>query len=384
MARKDGKDRGITQRKDRTGWWVRLYVHGRPQSFKCDTKSQATALYGRLKAEQREGKYFPKPKAVPFTEIAREYVQTVDAGRRRTGDDSARMHRWTAAFGEQDASTITPRQIERVVRDLQTQGKQPATVVRHLAVLKATFNRAKRLGLIKDNPATLVRPPQVNNVLVRYLTAEQETKLLAQLALPYTPVVQIAINTGLRQGELLRLIWSDVDWSAGILTVQETKAGEKRRVPMNSTVLGVLVSLKPQTSGQPTDRVFPYGARSLRRAFDKAVKAAGLAPFRFHDLRHTFASRLAMQGANDRTLMALGGWKSPAMLSRYAHLSPAHLWQAVEGLTRMGTATTTATKDSAEQGETAKLLEEVVSRLGLEPRTLALKGRSCPMAITCD
>ena len=336
---------------------------------------KATALYGRLKAEQREGKYFVKPQAVPFKEIAHEYLQTVDAARRRTGDDAARMHRWTAAFGDQDASTITPRQIERVLSDLQTQGKQPATLVRHLAVLKATFNRAKRLRLIKDNPATLVRSPQVNNVLVRYLTAEQETKLFELLTLQYKPVVQIAINTGLRQGELLRLTWSDCDWNAGILTVQETKAGEKRRVPMNSIVLGVLLSLKQETGGEPTDRIFPYGARVLRRAFDKAVTAAGLAPFRFHDLRHTFASRLAMQGANDRTLMALGGWKSPAMLSRYAHLSPAHLWQAVEGLTRMGTVTTTATKDSAEHDATAKLLEDVVSRLGLEPRTLALKGR---------
>ena len=105
-----------------------------------------------------------------------------------------------------------------------------------------------------------MRSPQVNNVLVRYLTAEQETRLLEHLPLQYKPVVKIALNTGLRQGELLRLTWSDCDWNAGILTVQETKAGEKRRMPMNSTVLGLLVSLKPQTSGQPTDRVFPYGA----------------------------------------------------------------------------------------------------------------------------
>jgi len=74
-----------------------------------------------------------------------------------------------------------------------------------------------------------------------------------------------------------------------------------------------------------------------------------------------------MQGANDRTLMALGGWKSPAMLSRYAHLSPTHLWQAVEGLTQMGT----VTKESIREGQTGRLLEEVVSRLGLESRALA-------------
>ena len=375
MARKGGKDRGITQRKDRTGWWVKVHVNGRQRSFKCDTKSQATVLYGRLKAEQREGKYFEKPKAVPFREIACEYMQAVDARRRRKGDDQARMNRWMTAFHDHDAATITPRQIERVLSDLQTEGKQPATLLRHLAVLKATFNRAKRLGLIKENPAALVKPPKVNNMLVRYVTAEQESRLLEQLPLQYKPVVQIAINTGLRQGELLRLTWSDIDWNAGILTVQETKAGDKRRMPMNSIVLGVLTSLRARCAAQPTDRVFPHGDRYLRRAFERAVKAAGLTPFRFHDLRHTFASRLAMQGANDRTLMALGGWKSPAMLSRYAHLSPTHLWQAVEGLTKIATVTKTATEESVEEEQASKLLEEVVSRLGLEPRTLALKGR---------
>ncbi|ULA70025.1 MAG: hypothetical protein LZF62_480223 [Nitrospira sp.] len=93
-----------------------------------------------------------------------------------------------------------------------------------------------------------------------------------------------------------------------------------------------------------------------------------------YDLRHTFASRLAMRGANDRTLMALGGWKSPAMLSRYAHLSPAHLWQAVEGLTQSSTVTKTVTEPQVESEEAAKLLKDMVSRLGFEPRTLALKG----------
>jgi hypothetical protein len=82
-----------------------------------------------------------------------------------------------------------------------------------------------------------------------------------------------------------------------------------------------------------------------------------------------------MRGANDRTLMALGGWKSPAMLSRYAHLSPAHLWQAVEGLTQSSTVTKTVTEPQVESEEAAKLLKDMVSRLGFEPRTLALKVR---------
>ena len=78
MARKYGKDRGILQRRGRKGWWVRFYVNGREKWERCDTKSQAKALYGRRKAEQREGKYFEKPKIILFREIADEYIQSVD------------------------------------------------------------------------------------------------------------------------------------------------------------------------------------------------------------------------------------------------------------------------------------------------------------------
>src|SRR5262245_31048314 len=98
-------------------------------------KTQAKALYGRLKAEQREGKLFEKQKPVPFKELANEYATLVDA-RRRPGDDTARLQRWLAAFGEQDATTITPRQIERVLTELQAEPREPATVLRYLTVLK--------------------------------------------------------------------------------------------------------------------------------------------------------------------------------------------------------------------------------------------------------
>jgi integrase-like protein len=145
---------------------------------------------------------------------------------------------------------------------------------------------------------------------------------------------------------------------------------------MNSTVVGLLSNLKASSQSTLTEQVFPFDARYVRRVFEQAVTAAGLAPFRFHDCRHTFASRLAMQGANDRTLMALGGWKSPAMLGRYAYLSPTHLWKAVEGLTEVGTVTETVTKGTATDREVQKLLKKVVSRLGLEPRALALKART--------
>jgi integrase len=107
-------------------------------------------------------------------------------------------------------------------------------------------------------------------------------------------------------------------------------------VPMNFTVQKVLAELKTSQNTLSGGRVFLHDSRYLRRAFDRAVKAAGLSPFRFHDLRHAFASRLAMSGCNDRGIMELGGWSSSPMLKRYVDISPAHLWQAVEGLTQNG------------------------------------------------
>ncbi len=348
-------------------------VNGRERCYKCDSKSQAKALYGRLKAEQREGKLFEKPKPVPFRELAMEYVTQVDSRRRRKGDDQPRINRWVTAFGSQDVATIVPRQIERVLTELQTEGKQPATLVRYLTVLKAVFNRAVRLGLLKNRSALMVRVPRVNNVLVRYLTAGQETALLDALPGKFRSIMLMAVNTGLRQGELLRLSWADVDWNVGVLTINETKGGERRRVPMNSTVQAILTELGAQHKVDQSGAIFPYNGRYLRRVFERAVRVAGLTPFRFHDLRHTFASRLAMQGANDRTIMALGGWKSPAMLSRYAHLSPTHLWRAVEGLTKIGTGTKTGTSTEGTQEGITKAIEKIGEPPGTRTRGPRLK-----------
>ena len=335
MARLNGKDRGIYEYpKGSDQWWVRIAVNGRMKKFKAGTKPQAKSLCIRLKADILEGKYAPKKfkkKVIRFSELAKERIVYADIHHKRSGDDTPRVQRWTDAFGNMDASTITPSKIEQVLLDMKKEGYAPATIARYLVVIKAIFNRANRDELLTVNPAAKVAPPKINNVLVRYLTVTQEEKLLRELPERFCPIVLTALHTGMRQGELLRLTWQDVDWNTGILTINESKSGERRRVPMNSTVQAVLSDLRVTRADS---LIFSHDARYLRRAFSRAVQEAGLDPFRFHDLRHTFASRLAMQGVNDRTLQALGGWKSPRMLTRYAHLSPTHLWQAVEGLSK--------------------------------------------------
>ena len=122
-------------------------------------------------------------------------------------------------------------------------------------------------------------------MLVRYLGGDQETSLLEHLPEKYRSIVIVALNSGCRQGELLRLTWADLDWNAGILTVREAKAGDARRIPMNSTVQGLFSNIQKSSNFAPQDRIFPLDARYLRRVFDKAVNASGLVPLRFDDCR---------------------------------------------------------------------------------------------------
>jgi integrase len=165
-------------------------------------------------------------------------------------------------------------------------------------------------------------------------------------------IVLTAMHTGMRRGELLRLTWSDIDWFGGMMKIRETKTDEPRYAAMNSFIQRTLLQQKKMTQPKLSDQVFPFYARYLSRAFKRAVTRANLAPFRFHDLRHCFASRLAQLGANDRTLMEAGGWKSPAMLKRYVHLSPSSVWQAVEQLAQTGTGSKTGSVTNSENQPT--------------------------------
>lgn len=171
---------------------------------------------------------------------------------------------------------------------------------------------------------------------VRYLNDEEEEQLLA--ALPSNSQrerVRFLTHTGLRKSEFLGLRWKDIDLKAGILTIPRSKNGESRHVPPKLD--GQSNSPSPSEAarhlcpGISEHRRRP-GSAGADRIFPKAVMVAGIEDFRFHDLRHTFPSRLAMSGADLLTIKELGGWKNLTIVPRYAHLSPSHRQQAIERL----------------------------------------------------
>jgi integrase len=207
---------------------------------------------------------------------------------------------------------------------------------RELAVLRNLVNRMRDFKKYEgENPVrhrALIKEPLTK---LRYLSHEEERRLVDAAAEPLRTIILVGIHTGLRiESEALELRWADVDLRHRRLTVEAaySKNGEPRTVPLNSVARQALATLRQHAS---EERVFigrgGRPLRSVRNAFETACRVAKLGrDVTPHTLRHTFASRLAMAGVDLRTIQELGGWKTLRLVERYAHVSPSHKAQAIE------------------------------------------------------
>jgi len=236
-------------------------------------------------------------------------------------------------------------------RDKLGESKAPATVVRYLSALSHAFTVAvNEWGWLEDNPLRKVRKPKEPRGRVRFLSDDEvladgtivegeRTRILKacrestnkQL---YTIVV-LALSTGMRQGEIMNLRWPDIDLKQSRLILHDTKNGERRVVPLFGHSLKLLKILSKVRSLK-TDLLFPgkniQKPVFIRMPWLKAVKAAGVEDFRFHDLRHSAASYLAMNGASMVEIADVLGHKTLQMVKRYAHLSEAHTASVVASM----------------------------------------------------
>ena len=348
MARKQGKDRGLFERPRGSGiWWVRYFDRGgREHREKIGAKSLARRVYEKRKTEIREGRFFApeKRETLSFESIQSDYRNSaLKAGREIMRGDIG-YRRLNDAFGPERADSITPAQIE-VFRDKLAEELSAATVNLHLKLLRAIFMRAVRTQSVASNPVGSVKFCRENNKRLRWLRDDEESVLFDVLPNWLKPLVTVALNTGMRKGELLNLHWSDVDFTSGTITIRDPKSGEDEHVLMNSTTQQTLKTLWDsstkvvQLKAGGLDRssfVFtaPRGGfiQNLKRYWYPALRRAGIDDFHFHDLRHTFASRAAMSGVDLYTLQALMRHRSLLMTQRYAHLSATHQREAIRRL----------------------------------------------------
>ena len=346
MARKNSKDRGLFEQPSGSGvWWICYFdAFGRRHREKAGSKGFARRLYEKRKTEIREARYFPPERRKPamFEEILEDYRRAAEKGPRGDGWGPERYRRLRETFGGQPAAVITPVVVE-AFRDELSRDHASATVNRHLQLLRAVFLRAKRDGKVDSTPTSKVRFYRENNKRERYLSNDEERKLFEALPSWLHPLVIVALHTGMRKSELLKLKWSDVDFATGTIHVRDPKSGEDEHVLMNETSKRTLralsdsrtrvVALKDRALNHLNRHVFtaPEGGymHALNRYWYPALKRARIEGLRFHDLRHTFASRAAMSGVDLYTLQALMRHRSPQMTQRYAHLSAAHQREAV-------------------------------------------------------
>lgn len=175
--------------------------------------------------------------------------------------------------------------------------------------------------LRKGDPTAGMSLPRLRPKLPEPLSREEMERLLGCVQPRLLPVVVCALMTGMRRSEILGMEWQNVDRKRGIIYVLKTKSAKPREIPIAGKLARVLTDLGPKDAG----RVFDIPVITIRRHFLKALRAAGIHSFRFHDLRHTFASWFMMKGGNIYTLQKLLGHSSVVMTMRYAHLSQGHL-----------------------------------------------------------
>jgi integrase len=207
-------------------------------------------------------------------------------------------------------------------RDDRLKEVAPATVIRELNTISHALDTAQRdWGIfLPRNPCKLVRRPTAPRGRVRRLSADEETKLLAAADAgrsPYMrPLIVLALETGMRRGELLSLEWRHIDLDQRIAHLPLTKNGDSRDVPLSTVAAATLAALR--TDG--TERVFDQTGNSVRLAWEHLVGRAGITDLHFHDLRHEAISRLLERGLNVLEAAAISGHKELRMLQRYTHL----------------------------------------------------------------
>lgn len=318
-----------------------------PQSATFDRKTDARKWIQDTESAMRNGRHFKTSEAKRRTmaELIDRYIKDVLPNKstkaKQDKNQQTQMLWWKEQIGHVTLADVTPTLLAEC-RDnfLNTplgNGKRraPATVVRYMAVLSHAFTMAvNEWGWLEDSPMRKVRKPVEARGRVRFLSEEERKALLdacRNSTCPYLyPVVVLALSTGMRKGEIMTLRWQDVDFSRGLISLHETKNGERRAVPLVGHALEELRKLgKVRNLHSPF--IFPASERGQSdRPFDihapwqRALKEAKLEDFRFHDLRHSAASYLAMNGASLAEIAEVLGHKTLQMVKRYAHLSEAH------------------------------------------------------------
>lgn len=338
-----------------TTWRVRVRKHGNPIRTKTFTrKTDAQAWARNLEEKIDRGQVIQTQEATRRTlaEAIDKYLLDVlphKANNRNSRNVSRHLAWWRAELGSYTLSAVTPavlvdsrdklRRSTSTGKGMKAKARAPGTVNRYLLALSGVLSTvANEWMWLETSPMAKVKKLGEPRGRVRFLSDAERAALLsackASDSVMLYPVVVLALSTGMRQGEILGLEWNRVNLKRGAIILEETKNGERRTVPLVGHAADVLREYKRAHRRVDTVLVFPSkdGKKpaAIRQSWFRVVEKADLKNFRFHDLRHSAASYLAMNGASITEIADVLGHKTLAMVKRYSHLTEQHTSRVVE------------------------------------------------------
>jgi len=339
----------LFRRKGSPHWWVRYAdTNGRVVRTSTNTtnKTLAREILGKKRTLVAENRHLDVKRVpnVTFYELCKQYWEMHGKNLRtkgllktnEDGTNSGMIEIWKTGLGNLMLSELTQHKIEKFLSERIDEKKlSTSTYNRHLSMLKAMLNKGKEWGLLLESPAASIKKRKEDSGRTRFLSAEEVQALLNGASEIFRPLLITALHTGMRRGELLSLQWQDVNLHTRIITVQHSKSGKKRMIPLDDTVHETLKKL-PSRFGKgivfPSSRNGKDALTDTNKTFTRLIEKVELKDVRFHDLRHTFASHLVMSGVDLVTVQQLLGHAHISMTMRYAHLAPEHRAKAVKAL----------------------------------------------------
>ena len=350
-------ERGLFQKRAGGDWWIR-YVDAdgiyRREKVGRSWKA-ASDLLAKRRHQATIGEKLPelRSRGILFEEIADDAIAYVKARYSRPADDVARLEVVKEWFRGRAARNLTSAEIEYKLRAAKTENKWSAsTYNHHLTVISLAYELARKAKKISEKPV-LEKQSEADCKRVRFLTPEEEARLRAAIRsnpswAHHEPELDLALNTGLRRGSMyLDLAWENVDMANRTARIPRTKNGEPVTIPLNDRAVRTMAIFRARGdgSGRVVRNIAGETLNVTAHWFVSAVQAANITDFRWHDLRHTFASRLRQAGVPLGNIAELLGHKGLAMTQRYAHLSISNLHDAVSRLER----STTVAPEAQEQ-----------------------------------
>lgn len=327
-------------------WYLDFTFKGRRvRRFGGYTKEQAQVALAKERLDRRDialGLKRPEAEDAPFETFADEFLELYCKQNKRSWDrDEISLGHLKEFFKGLRLAAVGAEKIAGYMA-ARRKAVSDTTVNRELACLKTLMNKAVEWGRIEKNPAARVKKLKEPPACERILTSDEARRLIDAASPALRPVIITALGTGMRRGEILALKWTDVDLVRGFITVQTSKSGKGRKIPTSGTVAAALgavahrgehVFQNPETGTHIMDVKKGFQAAcALAKRNPEDKKDPGIVGLRFHDLRHTAASKMVEAGIDLVTVSKILGHASIQMTMRYAHPTPEALRAAVNHL----------------------------------------------------